>query len=137
MTAEPSPTPEPQRLFRAGQRVWTATTTEDSETKNKPQCPPCARLKRTWTRCRGGPPCIECQYRGLSAEQCQSYDLLNRSRKNRQKKKYEVCKKSELENEGQKERGEDIMENGKEDTGGLKEVEVEVGRGSDAEEVAP
>jgi hypothetical protein len=62
---------------------------------------------------------------------------LNRSRKNRQKKKDEVYKKSELENEGQKERGEDIMEDGKEDTGGLKEVEVEVGRGSDAEEVAP
>jgi hypothetical protein len=102
--------------------VWTPTTTEDSVTKNKPQCPPCARLKRTWTRCRGGPPCVECQHRGLSAEQCQSYDLLNRSRKNRLKKKKEECKKEEVEirdedgEGGQKEEqaGEDAADEGKE-----------------------
>ncbi|KAN0092189.1 hypothetical protein V8E51_018036 [Hyaloscypha variabilis] len=120
--AESPPIPPFQRPYRAGYRVWTPTTTEDSVTKNKPQCPPCARLKRTWTRCRGGPPCVECQHRGLSAEQCQSYDLLNRSRKNRLKKRKEECKKEEVEirdedgEGGQKEEqaGEDAADEGKE-----------------------
>ena len=108
---EPIAEPTPRPSFQRGYRVWTPTTTEESATKNKPQCPPCARLKRTWTRCRGGPPCIECQHRGLSAEQCQSYDLLIRSRKNRLKKKKEVCKKEpEMEIEIKGDGGEGLEE---------------------------
>lgn len=119
LPTEPS-TPEHRQPFQAGNRVWTATTLEDSEVKNKPQCPPCARLKRTWTRCRGGPPCIECQHRGLSAEQCQSYDLLNRSRKNRQqKKKDQIYKMLELRDQAQEERIRDDVTEGEEVTGGL------------------
>jgi hypothetical protein len=144
-TTDPTPTPEPHRQFRASARAWTATTHEDSSIKNKPQCPPCARLKRTWTRCRGGPPCIECQHRGLSAEQCQSYDLLNRSRKNRLKKKDEACKKMDAEpgiqcgSEGEKEdkSAEDVLD-GKEGEESMGEVtgEMEGGGSLDAEEVA-
>ncbi|KAE9366766.1 hypothetical protein N431DRAFT_548513 [Stipitochalara longipes BDJ] len=156
-TAEPAPTTEPsliseptpihpfQRPYRAGYRVWTPTTTEDSIPKNKPQCPPCARLKRTWTRCRGGPPCIECQHRGLSAEQCQSYDLLNRSRKNRLKKQKEDHKKSEIEIHGEcdkggqkdEQTGEDATEDGKEAPGGTADLKLlEAGENLEAEAVA-
>lgn len=147
--AEPStpPASSPCLPFRPSARVWTATTTEESFIKNKPQCPPCARLKRTWTRCRGGPPCIECQHRGLSAKQCQSYDLLNRSRKNRLKKKVEVevvvCKKErgdteeggiQGEGEGQEEeessvsRDEDVKD-GTEEKAGTGEVVGRAGKG--------
>ncbi|KUJ23777.1 uncharacterized protein LY89DRAFT_726837 [Mollisia scopiformis] len=54
------------------QDTWTASSNGRKTRDNDPSCPPCRRSH--CGGCKGGPPCIPCKGRHLTARQCQGLD---------------------------------------------------------------